>query len=190
MEKLKLLKFGEAEKRFMQQELNRLQANWITERKNLGDSLCVALAAVRDRLNRLTDAYIDRLIDKDTFEAKRTVLVDEQTAIEKQRQDIAKGSDFPDRLKIFLELAGKAYLTYELASFDEKREIVLSVTSNRTVDRKNVIVMLNSEYEIVANRNTSSDGSPSKGVARTMDELINNISNHVGNFKGGRREWD
>src|SRR6185369_5441896 len=112
----------------------------------------------QERLDRLTDAYIDRLIDKEAFEARKaTILMNQHSLQEKIAQP--PGAVF-QRLTKFLELAGDAYLLYKASLPTEKRDLIKIVTSNRTVSGKNVAVALKTPFSDVANRYLSSNSSP------------------------------
>ena len=96
------------------------------------------LAQVVQRLDRLTDALIDRLIDQDTFRAKK-----ERFAIERQRltEEIAELCDSEHdaaNLRRFLERMKSLSQTYISANPSEKRQIVEMATSNRSVSRKDI----------------------------------------------------
>lgn len=183
------LQFNGREQEYLAARLEETRLNWAKECRAANDSIQVALAGVRNRLGRLTDAYIDRMIDKEIFEERKAALLAEKLDLEQRQKDMGS-SEFPDRLKIFLELAGTAYLTYELGSLEAKRDLVLSVTSNRYVDGKKCVFMLYPTFETVANRFKSTNGSPSKVIARTLDDLIHSVSNQIRGFPDARVQPD
>ena len=78
----------------------------------------------------------------------------------------------PDRLAQFLELAGSAYLSYQTALPNEKRDLLKTLTSNLSVDGKNVVTTLKSQFREIANRFECSNGGPYRDVPRTWDELL------------------
>jgi len=95
------------------------------------------LGQLQGRLARLTDAYIDRVIEREVFEERKAALLMERKGVgehlanlEDQRQSI------PDRLAEFLELAGAAYLAYEMGLSEEKRDLLTTVISNRQLGGK------------------------------------------------------
>src|SRR5439155_13782364 len=94
---------------------------------------------LKDRLTRLTDAYLDRTIEKDIFDGRKTTLLLEiKGAEEKLREWKEETTSVPDRVAEFLELAGNVYLDYQMALPAEKRDLLKVVTSNRLVEAKNV----------------------------------------------------
>jgi site-specific DNA recombinase len=96
------------------------------------------VAQVAQRLDQLTDALIDRLIDQDTFRAKK-----ERFAIERQRLieeivELRESAHDAVHLRRFLERMKSLAQTYVSANPQEKRQIVEMATSNRTVSRKDI----------------------------------------------------
>ena len=99
------------------------------------------LGQVAARLDRLTDAYLDQSVDKETYEEKRRRLLKEKRRVE----DEIASLDDPARTRVddaerILELASTASLTYRTANVGEKRRILDCLTSNRTVSPNHVAV--------------------------------------------------
>ncbi len=92
------------------------------------------------RLERLTDALIDRLIDADTFNNRKTSLLLEKATLEEKCARETSNHPEPWRVKKFLELVKSLYSVYRIATSAEKREIVKMATSNRIVSGRNVTV--------------------------------------------------
>ncbi len=123
----------------------------------------------KSRLDRLTDAYVDQLIDKLTFEQRRARLLTEQAVLEEQIQELRSGKDHKrEKAEKILELAESLYSSYDSASEHEKRDLVLEVTSNRELHGKNVAVTLKSPFAEMANRSKTSNGAPSRHELRTL----------------------
>ena len=158
--KLALLQTMDIEKFHCEAALMRLRANWAEHQESLVNAVRASTGNVENRFDRLTDAYLDHLIDKETFENRKIALLTEKQGLKEKLHDLEEGAYLPDRVASFLELATSAYLTYETASAERKRELVETVTSNREVEGKNAYVMLKSEFEELANRPKISSGSP------------------------------
>jgi site-specific DNA recombinase len=121
----------------------------------------------------LTDAYLDKLLDKDTFEQRKTALLSERCLLDENLRNLtAQGQSVPDRLNNFLELAGSAYLAYKLGLVDEKRELVKITTSNRSVEGKVPMFILSSPFNEVAKRFENTCGRPRREVHLVWDALI------------------
>ena len=118
--------------------MSRLR-DWREERQPSLPSQNVAqlrLAAVKDRLIRLTDALIDRLIDKDAFNERKAALLLEEAAINEEIAEWASRTADPGRIERFLELLKSLEDTFISATRAEKYEIAKIATSNRTVTGK------------------------------------------------------
>jgi len=100
---------------------------------------------MQNRLTRLTDAYIDRVIEKDLFEERKGALLMERKVVEEQLATPVE--PVPARLQKFLELAGDAYLLYKTALPEEKRDFLKIVTSNRQASGKNVEITLAAPFD-------------------------------------------
>lgn len=99
------------------------------------------LAAVDQRLRRLTDALLDQLIDKETFEERKRALFSERIALREERERLITGTGGLDQDgQQKLELIRALSLTPEIASADEILSQVKSASSNLRVLDGNVVV--------------------------------------------------
>jgi hypothetical protein len=170
------LQFTEAEKNYLAGATRELKKNWLAEREGQCRNLHIKLQQVNERLTRLTDAFLNNTIEKDLFEERKTTLLFERREIEDQRKALEdKTRSLPDELQKFIELAGDAYLLYGNATLEKKRQMLKVLTSNLTLEAKNVDIALAIPFREIANREKSSDGRPSKGMVRTLDELFRNL---------------
>ena len=174
--KLDLLQQSPEERRHVLDRIANMKKDWVQQRAAQIKGVQLSLSQVTDRLNRLTDAFIDVAIDKQLFEERKTALLEERLHWSEQIAGIDSGESLPEKLANRLELAGRAYLSYKLGIPEEKRNLLRIVTSNRTVSGKNVILKLNSFFDEVANRFQYACGSPYRDVPRTMDTLILRLS--------------
>lgn len=86
-------------------KIHALRENWDGERHREMRAVTLELGNLRERLNRLTDAYLDQMVDKQAFEERRTSFLFEEKAIEDRMREIRDGKhSLPDRLDKFLEL--------------------------------------------------------------------------------------
>jgi hypothetical protein len=175
-EQLFPLQFDEEEKAYVENKVSHLREHWRVEREQQIATVNLQLNQLQDRCNRLTDAYIDRLIERGIFENRKTALLREIKDLEEKRTELqSKAASVLDRLTEFLELAGSVYLQYEMALPEEKRDLLKIVTSNRCVDPKNVSLELHSPFDLVANRFQNTNGAPLRDRLRTWDGLIESL---------------
>jgi hypothetical protein len=123
--------------------------DWLTEQfrqwaeRRLHDpaagAYAMQLAQIEERLQRLTDALVDRIIDRDEYIKRKESLLLEKAKVS---HALERSKSVPDEhtVRKFLERAKSLALTYEMADDEEARAIVQLTTSNRTVSRRNVVV--------------------------------------------------
>src|SRR5262249_42834786 len=119
------LQFHEKEVAYLRQKIANLKENWGKEQDSQITTLTLKISHMQERLARLTDAYIDRLIDKDIFDERKTALFMERKSLEETIDQLKSGKlRIPDRLSEILELAETAYLRYKTGDLEEKRDLV------------------------------------------------------------------
>jgi DNA invertase Pin-like site-specific DNA recombinase len=174
LKKLLPLEFNQEEKAYLKERVARLKEDWKSQEEAEASALALRISALRDRLNRLTDAYLDGVLEKDLFEQRKTALLMERKELEEQLAHLKDEARLvPDRLREFLELAGSAYLQYKLGLPEEKRDLLKIVTSNRLVAARNVELTLSLPFNEIANRFQNSNGPPYRDTPRTGDKLNN-----------------
>lgn len=143
------------------------------ERKNVTEetdklraSFKLRLAKCDDRLTGLTDAYIDQMIDKDTFEARKLGLLGERRNLHDQVatmsiDDLPTSNAFKK-----LELGNAAYSGYISGNTPERRSIIDLVTSNLIAHGNNPAIALKSPYQEIVNWRKAQDGEPCSGTPR------------------------
>ncbi len=164
---LRMLEWDEERQQAAKEEAVLMQKDVIGDLKQMQTSLNMQLAKCDDRLGRLTDAYVDQLIDKELFEArKKNVLGDRRAVLDR----IAGLSDMDlpiNRALEKLELALAAYSGYKNGISSEKRAIVESVTSNFYVEGKDAMIALKSPFQEIVNFKHSLNCEPRRGDPRT-----------------------
>jgi hypothetical protein len=103
---------------------------------------------------------------------KTTLLLEKKDAEENLAELQQNATVLPERLGKILELAESAYASYKAASPEEKRDVLKNLTSNCTVDGKNVEVALRLPFDEIAHRPAISFGGPKRGTPRTWDQLL------------------
>ena len=146
-----------------------LRDNWADEHKRQTDALILQLGQTQRRLDRLTDAYVDGLIDRETFIERKAGLIKERQVLQEKKTALSTGmNSCVARFEKFLERAKTAYLSYEKGNLIQKQEIVESVTSNRWVERKNVVLELRNPFLALENWRSFTLGDPKRGAPRTF----------------------
>jgi hypothetical protein len=131
------LRFADKERRYFWQEVRKLKSDDRQNQEKTIAALQLQLSQMDERLNRLTDAYIDRLIDKDLFEQRKNALLGERAGTEERLKQWQGGKrPMSELLAEILERSEAAYLAYKHGQVSEKRDLFDSLTSNRIVSRK------------------------------------------------------
>jgi site-specific DNA recombinase len=176
LDQLSRLQFTDQEKTYFQEKIQNLQEDWGNERRELTKTVSLRLNQIEDHLNRLTDAYIDGVIEKEIFERRKTALLMEQRELEEKLIQLKEeNQSIPHRLAEFLELAGSAYLQYKFGLLEEKRDLLKIITSNRLVEGKRVDITFSFPFSEVANRSKNSNGGPMRMIPRTSDLLLSKL---------------
>jgi site-specific DNA recombinase len=173
------LRLDEGEISYVRQWISDAQAKLEVSRLAELDAGRMNLAQVRDRLNRLTDAYIDGAIGKVMLDERRKSLLFEEAGLKQRTANLEAGHyDTLTRLDKFLELAQAASNLYKIALPLEKRDFVKKLTSNLGVTRNHVAVELRNGARLIANRSLLIGCSPSRGVARTWTPILTQLLAH------------
>jgi hypothetical protein len=163
--------------------LAKLSVEWATEKNDAVKACDMRLANIQERLARLTDAYIDRTIDKELFEERKGALLNERAALNEQRAIVASTRrSIPDVLREFLELASRAKILYEMAIPEEKRDLLKIISSNRVLNDKKVVVELSHPFDDIAKRHLNTDGAPYADIPRTWEALLPKLAEQIGQF--------
>lgn len=119
------------------------------------------LAELTVRFDRLTDAYLDNSIDKDTFERRKSSLLNERKSLESDLRDLqvspAKRSAKARRR---LEQLERLYPQYISGDIEERREAIQIATSNRTAYGKNLYIERQKPFDEVAEAVAVYGGDP------------------------------
>ena len=173
LEQFLSLRLSPDEQQYCWQEAHQLKADRIRHQEDAVNGLKLQLGQIDERLNRLTDAYIDRLIERDIFEQRKTALLAERLQTAEALAGWESGKRSPaDELLEILERADTAYSAYKTGIVPEKREMVDTLTSNRVLAGKSLEISLNSPFDLIATRFKASDGSARRDIHRTWSRLL------------------
>lgn len=171
----------------LRDEMTSLREDW---GKNINvhiKSVRLRLGSIDDRLQRLTDAYLDRLIERDAYSERRAGLLKER-AIQSEKIDaLTNRTEFPaDESAKFLEQAFALWLTYKNGFPHERRNMVQIATSNLSVDRKSVVVELRMPFRTIAMYRKFPCGAPHRDEDRTeMKKLAKELWEHFAHGSQG-----
>lgn len=171
-----LMKLDEAELGYIRAWTERARAHQSVQAQEELQGANLRLDGIRNRLARLTDAFIDGIVDKPLFEERKNALTLEEREAREMIEVLEAGnSNALKRLEKFLELIKDAPFLYKHATPDEKRDLLRKLTSNLSASNKNVSVEPKASVALLLNRTKISNGAPSRGVHRTWSRLLKKL---------------
>jgi site-specific DNA recombinase len=171
------IQLDDREREYYKARLLTLRTTWADRQEEVTKSLNLQSSQIKDRLNRLTDAYLDQALDKTMFEERKNGLLFEQKAVEENLTNLTrKNSSSPEDVEIFLELAGNAWLSHQFATPDDAREMLKIFTSNRLVDGKKLDLKPSISFQEIVNRPKTPTCCPERGIPRTWDKILDTLA--------------
>lgn len=170
---LRALELAPEEVAYIAVRVSELRAEWETRALDEMSGIKRRLGELGARLTKLTDAFLDGALDRDLFEERKTALLLERRELEEKLVLLAKNPETSlTKLEEYLGLARSPYFQYLLRNPDEKRELVLELTSDRRVIGKEPYFTLALPYNLIAKRFEDSCGGPYRDIPRTWDHLL------------------
>jgi len=160
--------------------LNEYKANWSQNKDGLIESIKMEQGKLNARLDKLTDAYLDNLLDKEAFESrKESILIDLQNnKLKVGKLNIDKELIFKE-IQEFLELVKSLKNSYLNAITEEKQKILKSIASNLTINQNNLMITMKSPYREILNRSKLSSCGHERGTPRIIANTTNTDSDHT-----------
>lgn len=134
------------------------------------------LAQIKGRHSRLVDALLDGTLDKASFEERKQRLLVEQAEIQQSlSSDTPQAAEIQSFLSETLELASTAQQSYFAATPELRRELVLALSSNRTVSGKDVSIEPYFPSSLLANFKGFQSGAPGSCRSRTLQKIVREL---------------
>ncbi|MEX0921427.1 MAG: recombinase family protein [Rhodovibrionaceae bacterium] len=133
--------FSKEEWRLINAEVDAVLSEGYEQDRVTLQSIALAKTAIDDRLNRLTDAYLDKTVDRDLYLMRKEALLDERASLLSKERELAGGLVATEqRLRTNLELVEALGCLVDLGSDQEFRETLKQATSNLSASGKYVAV--------------------------------------------------
>lgn len=166
IEQLEPLRFTEEEKQYTSELVDRYRQDSEKETRIQSEAITIRLQQVRDRLNRLTDAYVDQSIPKSVFANRNSSLLMEEKDLQQKLLEVKEGS-LADSLEDVLNQASIAASAHKEGTPEEKRDLLRVIASNLLGnDAKNVELVLLPPFAEIARRSQidpKSEGNDDSG---------------------------
>lgn len=141
------------ESQVLEEFLNEAQESWSANEQGVAESIQLQQGRISQKLERLTDAYIENAIDKALFEEKKEMLMVELQGLRYKTTQISNQKEAIFRkAKNFLELIKSVKNSYLSAITEEKRKILKIITSNLSIQGKKPMIAMRSPFQEIANR--------------------------------------
>ncbi|MEW8089538.1 MAG: recombinase family protein [Candidatus Thiodiazotropha endolucinida] len=139
----------------LEQKIDELRQNSANHTEGLKQNLQLRRDRLNQRIDRVTDAYIDQVIDKRVYERRKNVVVLELKDVEETLQQIECGdNDLPTQMEGIVELLKSLIVSYAFAEPEERREMLKMFISNFSSIDKKLEIELQNPYEQIKNRST------------------------------------
>lgn len=131
---------------------------------------------IRDRIARLTDAYLDGVVEKEAYNERRAHMIVEENEVKRCISNIENGDNQTLKLlEEYLELVQSASNLYKVAIPSEKRTLAKKLTSNLHISPEKLDITLRNAAKLIANRSLVLEGSPCRGVPRTWNAILETL---------------
>lgn len=170
-EMLSMLALDETELADLQRIIAAARATQADDIAKHKDALNMALGRCEDRLTRLTDAYLDGTIDRETFDHRKASLLSEKRGLLDALEAPASKSEKVELLEK-LELGKAACLRFDSGFLTEKRDALQDTTSNLVADGKSLGFRLNFPFDEIAKWRISHYGAPFRVEPRKEGALF------------------
>ena len=111
------------------------------------------LKKLESKEQKLLDAYLDNMIEKDSYEKRKQKILLKQVELEEKLSYVLKSKGYLfESFDQFLELCKSPLKLYESSIKEEKRELLKIITSNLTINRRRAIFTMVSPYSELGNR--------------------------------------
>ncbi|MEI9996382.1 MAG: recombinase family protein [Rhizomicrobium sp.] len=155
------------------------------EAAHRGRGLDLQVRKCDERLGRLADLLLDGSIDTRTYHAKQRQFLEDKRALLDRLSTAASEQSVAEKVHNYLELANVAHLLIRSENSDERREIVSTVTSNFSTNKKDPVITLKSPYEEIVRRRISDECALSRDATRTSAREIFEIMKRAANAELG-----
>lgn len=169
---LALLRLQEDEVGDVRDILEDMRMSDSAETEKITSDLRMRLARCDDRLQRLTDALLDGLIDRETFESRKETILKDRSDIRFRLEAPTSTLSVADRVARYLELLNTAHLGYESDLQSEKRRVMEDVTERFLVLGKEPVFTLKSPFQEVVNWRVLQNCGPYRTNPRTRAKAV------------------
>lgn len=134
-------------------------------------AIAMQLSNLQDRKAALLDAYLEKVIDKETYEERHSHLLVLVSELKEKQKKTLIPADMKEHINKIRELFKSLYFTYSMAKPAEKRQIVEKLYANCIVDGKKLMIEPQNWLNQTHNLCAFLFGDPSRLTTRSMQEF-------------------
>lgn len=148
-------------------EIQLLELDYAGKREGLIKAATLQLTQNEARLARLTDAYVDQVIEKDLFETRKKAFLVERIRVEERIEKLRNGETGADEWvrKILEPLERLSNRENPIQPFDI-RDLLKKVTSNLQVDQDLLLFDWKTPFGVLVDSGGLSNGGPYRSASR------------------------
>ena len=167
-----LFGFDEVELGDLRDMVAKLSSENASDKARRKTALQLAIGKCDERLSALTDALLDGVVDKETYEAKKLVLLTDRRQAKDEIENVHLAPSKSDLITEYLELCCTAYTQYKFGNLDEIRDVVLRTTSNLSGQSNYPVIALKSPFQEMLNIKQSASSAEHQDDGRTRAEKV------------------
>src|SRR5258708_5120681 len=139
-------------------------------------ALTLAATAIDDRLARLTDAYVEHLVDRSVYVSRREQLLQERMMITSKQADLQAGDGAAQRrVENIFELLKTLGNLPDLLNDDEIRAVLKKTTSNSKGYQKSFVIDWANPFRQLARCDSVTSCGPYRTKLRTRAQSLKNF---------------
>jgi hypothetical protein len=149
--------------------LKETEQQWASKQQELLAAIKLKTGQTQQRLERLTDCYVEGGLDKETYELRKINLLQESKTDEATQKELLSGNTkIVRKTRKFLELAKSLIESFAIANMAEQREMLEITTSNLVVSGKYLVIAMRSPFSELSNRFDLAFGAPQRDEPRKL----------------------
>jgi len=170
--------------------MNKYRDATINADTDCENGLRLSIDNISAKLTRLTDAYLEGLIDEKELKSKRANYTIEKENLESQLAQIQREPQFHSyNLSKMFELAETLVQTYQTSENTQKRKLLKRVSSNFLVTPENVEFKPSEPWMTIQKTQSSLRCAPSRGNLRTIPKIADEIFEALVKHLKEQHEW-
>lgn len=166
---LKTIGLNKREANILCKILESKKSDWLEVQTIALNEYRLKIGQLENREQKLVDAYLDNVLEKEEFQKRKETLLFEIRKLEERKNELESSNNVIfSKIKNLVELCKSPLKSYVSAIQEEKRELLEIISSNLTIDGRKAIFTMVSPFFELANRDILSLCDPERDTSRTL----------------------